>query len=138
LVLDGYPGSPSSVLRAGHGSRLNEDEWKALYTELITALSNKYHEEIKASLSTDLYKQEQTKLAEWLHKQIFDPDHGRPLLGTSRNSFTPEPIRDVQLGDDQVQLIHYFSHTFVNQPHPILEPTVTKLLESYKSQKSLE
>ncbi|KAA1069434.1 hypothetical protein PGT21_024325 [Puccinia graminis f. sp. tritici] len=138
LVLDGHPGSPSSVLRAGHGTRLNGDEWTELYAELITTLSKKYHEEIKASLPTDLYKQEQTKLADWLHKQIFDPDHGRPLLGTSRNSFTMEPIRDVQVGDDQVQLINYFSQALVNQHNPILEPTVTKLLESYKLQRSLE
>ncbi|KAA1111310.1 hypothetical protein PGTUg99_005320 [Puccinia graminis f. sp. tritici] len=46
-----------------------------------------------------------------------------------------EPIRDVQVGDDQVQLINYFSQALVNQHNPILEPTVTKLLESYKSHK---
>ncbi|EFP75709.2 uncharacterized protein PGTG_01040 [Puccinia graminis f. sp. tritici CRL 75-36-700-3] len=132
IYADGKDGRPSRVLRADTNSKLNKEEWKLLYSPLATALSSKYHEDLK-SLSTTDYKVEQTKLINWLDKEIFTPDNGLPITGLSRNSFGTESIDEVVLGANQLRLIEYFAWGMRNRNNPEhTESAATKLLESYK------
>ncbi|KAA1067159.1 hypothetical protein PGT21_012884 [Puccinia graminis f. sp. tritici] len=129
---DGKEGRPSRVLRADTNSKLNKEEWKFLYSPLTTSLSSKHHEDLK-SLSTTDYKVEQTKLINWLDKEIFAPDNGLPVTGLSRNSFGTESIDEVVLGANQLRLIEYFAWGMRNRNNPEhTESAATELLESYK------
>ncbi|EFP75720.2 uncharacterized protein PGTG_01051 [Puccinia graminis f. sp. tritici CRL 75-36-700-3] len=132
-------GRPSTVLLPGTNplKGLGESEWTTLYTHLIDGLSKRYHEELK-SLSLVKYKKEQTKLLHWLDFEIFWPQHGLPILGTSRNSYGLESIENSVLGDNQVELINYFACGTLNRHNPILEPTVTNLLKSYRDSRNHE
>jgi hypothetical protein len=132
IYADGRAGRQSRVLRADTNHKLHNEDWKSLYSQLTTSLSMKYHEDLK-SLSTTAYKVEQTKLINWLDKEIFAPDNGLPITGLSRNSFGTESIDEIVLGANQRNLIDYFAWGMRKRYNPEhTESAVKKLLESYK------
>ncbi|WAR59860.1 hypothetical protein PtB15_11B501 [Puccinia triticina] len=124
-----YPSPARKIVRVLAAKTLLVQEHRKiekLYKTLLLEIHQRHQFAMQLYDKTEFMNESQAMWLDWLKNEVFDPTDSLPIFGSIE---VTSPYPTWKLGDNQKELIRYFSQKFIE--NPTVEHTATYLLRKY-------